>query len=73
MRREDLEHVLRAAGFKSVAGPDKGADWVRALLRHRLIDANRLRERVRALDAKEHSIERLVAWTERRIAEAAAT
>jgi hypothetical protein len=57
---------------KSVAGRDKDATWVRALLRHGMIDADRLLERVRALDPQKQPVPHVFAWTRRRIAEAAA-
>lgn len=56
---------------KCVAGRDKDADYVRALFRHRLIEAGRLTERLLALGASRHP-HRLVAWAQRRAAEAAA-
>jgi hypothetical protein len=57
---------------KSVAGRDKDAHWVAALLRHRMIELPRFIERLRALDPTQHDTERLVAWAQRRADEAAA-
>ncbi len=56
---------------KCVAGRDKDADWVRALLRHDMIKINRLVERLGQLDPVQHPSERLIAWANRRAAEAA--
>jgi hypothetical protein len=55
---------------KCAAGRDKDADWVRALLRHRMIEPDRLLERVRALNADRYPVDRYVAWAQRRIQEA---
>ena len=55
---------------KCVAGRDKDADWVRALLRHRMIDAARLEARLRSLDSAAMPVERFVAWARRRAQEA---
>ncbi|HEY2928749.1 DUF6036 family nucleotidyltransferase [Piscinibacter sp.] len=57
---------------KCVAGRDKDADFVRALLRHRMIEASTLEDRLRALDATQQPVERLVAWARRRAQEARA-
>ena len=48
------------------------ADWIRALLRHRMIEAPRLEARLRELDASTMPIETYVAWARRRAFEAAA-
>lgn len=64
----DLHDV---AVSKCVAGRDKDADWIRALLRHRMIDAARLETRLRALDSATMPVERLVAWARRRVQEVA--
>jgi hypothetical protein len=56
---------------KCVAGRDKDAHWVAALLRHKMIELPRFIERLKAMDATQHNIERLVAWAERRAQEAA--
>ena len=55
---------------KCVAGRDKDADWVRALLHHRMITLDRLVERLQQLDASAHPPARLVAWAKRRAQEA---
>jgi hypothetical protein len=56
---------------KCVAQRDKDADWVRALLRYRMIELERLIERLRELDASTHPVEKYVAWAQRRAQEAA--
>ena len=56
---------------KCVAGRDKDAAWVRALLRHDMIKIHRLVERLGQLDPVLHPPERLIAWANRRAAEAA--
>jgi hypothetical protein len=62
-------HDLAVA--KCVAGRDKDADWVRGLLRHRLIGLPRLEERLHCLAASGVDAEPLLAWARRRAAEAA--
>lgn len=57
---------------KCVAGRDKDADWVRGLLRHRMIEANRLEERLNALDRTTLPIDKYIAWARRRAQEATA-
>jgi hypothetical protein len=57
---------------KCVAGRDKDAHWIAALLRHKMIELPRFIERLKAMDATQHNIEPLVAWAERRAQEAAA-
>ena len=57
---------------KCVAGRDKDAAWVRSLLRHRMIEATRLEERLNALDRATLPIEKYVAWARRRAQEATA-
>jgi hypothetical protein len=56
---------------KCVAGREKDARWVAALLRHRMIELPRLIERLRAMDTDRYDIKRLVAWAERRARESA--
>lgn len=63
----DLHDV---AVSKCVAGRDKDADWVRALLRHRMIDALTLEARLHALDSAAIHVEKLIAWAQRRAEEA---
>jgi hypothetical protein len=55
---------------KCVAGRDKDAQWVAALLRHRLIELPRLLVRLEALASKGAQTDRLVAWAQRRALEA---
>jgi hypothetical protein len=55
---------------KCVAGRDKDAHWVTALLRHKMIELPRFLERLRALDANHYDIARLTAWAQRRAEEA---
>ena len=64
----DLHDV---AVSKCVAGRDKDADWIRALLRHRMIEAPRLEARLRELDTLTMPVETYVAWARRRAFEAA--
>jgi hypothetical protein len=54
---------------KCVAGRDKDALWVAALLRHRMIDSGLLQERLRSLDPIKFPVERYVAWALRRLEE----
>jgi hypothetical protein len=71
MKRVELVPDLHdLAVSKCVAGRDKDGLWVSALLRHRLIDLTRLLERIRALDAAQYPLDRLVAWAQRRAQEA---
>jgi hypothetical protein len=55
---------------KCVAGRDKDAQWVAALLRHQLIELPRLLGRLKALATKGVQTDRLVAWAQRRAQEA---
>ena len=55
---------------KCVAGREKDAVWVAALLRYHMIDPTRLEQRLRALDPARCPIERHVAWAQRRVEEA---
>jgi len=55
---------------KCVAARDKDADYVRTLLRHRMIGFQMLETRLRALDASKWPVERFVAWATRRATEA---
>jgi hypothetical protein len=57
---------------KCVAGRDKDADWVCALLRHGMIKIERLVERLNRLDPTLHPPARLIAWAQRRAQEAQA-
>ena len=55
---------------KCVAGRDKDAQWVAALLRHRLIEMPRFLSRLQALAPSGMQTDRLVAWAQRRAQEA---
>jgi hypothetical protein len=55
---------------KCVAGRDKDAHWVAALLRHEMIELPRFLDRLQALDAGHFDIARLTAWAQRRAEEA---
>ena len=57
---------------KCVAGREKDADFVRTLLRVRMIEPDILTARIRALDAAAQPVEAIVAWAARRAEEAAA-
>ena len=62
-------HDLAVA--KSVAGRGKDADWVRSLLRHKMIELPRLEERIESLAASGVETGPLLVWARRRAAEAA--
>lgn len=51
---------------KCVAGREKDADFVRELLRHGLVSAATLGERIAMLDASKYPLPQLLAWVERR-------
>jgi hypothetical protein len=55
---------------KCAAARDKDADFVRVLLKEKMIDANVLDERIRTLDPSAHAVETIRAWARRRAAEA---
>ena len=55
---------------KCVAGRDKDAVWITALLRHRMIEPRRLLERIEALDPAGRPIQHYLAFARRRIEEA---
>ena len=57
---------------KAVAGREKDADFVRVLLRERMIDIETLRGRVRCLDTAKHPVAGVLAWVDRRAQEATA-
>ena len=57
---------------KCVAGRDKDAAWVCALLRHGMISIDKLVLRLSQLDSVRNPPERLIAWAKRRASEAAA-
>lgn len=51
---------------KCVAGREKDADFVRELLKHGLVSAATLAERIGMLDAAKYPLSHLIAWAERR-------
>lgn len=51
---------------KCVAGREKDADFVRELLKHGLVSAATLAERIGMLDATKYPLSHLIAWVERR-------
>ena len=53
-----------------MASRDKDADFVRVLLKERMIDIETLLDRIRSLDATVHPIEPVLAWARRRAEEA---
>jgi hypothetical protein len=55
---------------KCVAGREKDAVFVVGLLRHGMIGAQLLLERIRMLDAAKHPVDAIAAWAERRAREA---
>lgn len=57
---------------KAVAGRDKDAEFVRVLLKERMIDIETLRERINCLDPALHSVASVLAWAQRRAQEASA-
>lgn len=57
---------------KCVAGRDKDADFVRGLLRHRMITVDTLLQRLALLDAGRYPVQQLSDWARRRATEAAA-
>ena len=57
---------------KAVAGRDKDADFVRILLKEKMIDIETLQARIRCLDAARYPLDFILAWARRRAFEAAA-
>jgi hypothetical protein len=57
---------------KAVAARDKDADFVRVLLKERMIDIQTLNERINVLDAERYPVATVLAWAQRRAQEAAA-
>ena len=55
---------------KCVAGRDKDADFVRALLKHSMIEQAILLERIALLDATKYPIQHITQWAQRRAQEA---
>jgi len=58
---------------KCVAGREKDADFVRELLRHGLVSADTLAERIGMLDAAKYPLPQLKAWVARRKLESEGT
>lgn len=56
---------------KCVAGREKDADFIRALLRHQMIGLDMLHQRIALLDATRYAVDRLAQWVDRRAQEAA--
>lgn len=56
---------------KCAAMREKDADFIRILLRERMIDAVVLEQRIRLLDAAAHPVDHISAWAARRVTEAA--
>lgn len=54
---------------KCVAGREKDADFIRALLKHKMIELNTLLPRIQALDSR-HNPEQVAHWARRRAQEA---
>lgn len=61
-------HDLAVA--KCVAGRDKDADFVRALLRHRIVELETLLERIETLDPAKQPVSSIQNWARRRASEA---
>jgi hypothetical protein len=57
---------------KCAAGRDKDAEFVRVLLKERMIEAEILLQRIELLDDAAYAVGSILAWARRRIAEAAA-
>jgi hypothetical protein len=57
---------------KAVAARDKDADFVRVLLKERMIDIQTLQERINSLDAMRYPVATVLAWARRRAQEAMA-
>ena len=58
------------AASKCAAGRAKDADYVRILLKHRLVRLDVLLERIGWLDAAQHDLAHIMQWTQRRAQEA---
>jgi hypothetical protein len=58
---------------KCVAGREKDADFVRELLRHRLVSIDVLKERIGCLDPAKYPLPHLTAWVARRHQESEGT
>ena len=57
---------------KCAAARDKDADFVRVLLKERMIEAGTLEQRIRQLDPSRYPVDSFVRWAARRAREAAA-
>lgn len=68
-RELDLYPVLNPD--KADLGRDRDADFIRALLRHGMIEAGVLLQRIGLLDAGEYPVQAIVDWARRRAKEAA--
>lgn len=55
---------------KAVAARDKDADFVRVLLKERMIDIETLRGRILCLDPAQHPVAAVLSWADRRASEA---
>lgn len=55
---------------KCVAGREKDADFIRGLLRHRMIELDTLLARISQLDPDRYPVEHLLTWARRRAQEA---
>ncbi len=55
---------------KCAAGREKDADYVRVLLRHKLVELDTLMERIGLLDAAKNNLTYITQWTARRAQEA---
>jgi hypothetical protein len=55
---------------KAVAGRDKDADYVRVLIREKMIDIGTLRTRIEMLDSSQYPVTSVLAWANRRALEA---
>jgi hypothetical protein len=55
---------------KCAAGREKDADYVRVLLRHKLVDVETLIDRIGLLDAAKNNLTHITQWTQRRAQEA---
>ena len=55
---------------KAVAGREKDADYVRVLLREKMIDISTLLARIEMLDSRQYPVASVLAWAHRRALEA---
>lgn len=59
------------AASKCAAGREKDADYIRVLLRHKLVNLDTLIERIGLLDVAGNNVQHITQWTQRRAKEAA--